>query len=105
MATYAQQPGQMGLTFRAGDALSTLIDFDPVTLSGFTVSSQIVSLVTGLPVKAITTVVTDATAGKVNVSLTGPETAALAPGSYGWELAWTDGSKRTALSGVCEVTR
>lgn len=105
MATYAQTSGQMGLAFRAGDSFSTLIDFDPISLTGFTVSSQIVSLVTGQPVKQLTTVVADAAAGKVNVSLTGQETSAISPGSYGWELTWTDGGKRTALSGVCEVTR
>jgi hypothetical protein len=105
MAVYSQAPGQMSLQFRAGDSLSTLIDFDPISLSGYTVSSQIVSLVTGQPVKTITTTVVDAAAGKVNVSLTSLETAQLPPGSYGWELKWTDGSKRTALSGVCEVTR
>lgn len=85
--------------------MSTLIDFDPISLSGYTVASQIVSLVTGQTIRPITTTVSDASAGKVNVSLTSQQTAELPPGSYGWELTWTDGARRTALSGVCEVTR
>lgn len=105
MATYAQQPGQMGLSFRTGDSFSTLIDFDPISLVGHTVSSQIVSLVTGQSVRPLTTVVTDAAGGKVNLSLTSQQTAALPAGSYGWEIAWDNGAKRTALSGVCEVTK
>jgi len=105
MATYVQQPGTMGLSFRAGDSFSTLIDFDPISLVGHTVSSQIVSLVTGQSVTPLTTLVTDAAGGKVNVSLTSQQTASLPVGSYGWEIVWDNGAKRTALSGVCEVTK
>lgn len=106
MATYSQVPGTMNLTFKAGDTFSTLIDFD-VTLSGHTASSQVVSLVTGLPVQPLTTSMTDAAAGRVTISLTATQTISIPPATYGWQMSWVDtaGTKRTALSGVVEVVR
>ena len=107
MATYTQLPGVMGLRFRAGDSVSTLIDFDPVSLSGHTVTATVTSLVTGQSIRQMAASVTDAAGGKVNISLTEQETLAMPVGSYGWELAWVSpgGTKRTALSGILEVTR
>ena len=46
MSTYSQLPGQMSLAFRRGDDFSATIDFD-ISLSGYTVSSSVTSLVTG----------------------------------------------------------
>jgi len=105
MAVYSQLPGQMSLAFRSGDELSTQIDFD-VSLSGYTVSSQITSLVTNATVQEITTTLTDASAGRVNISLTESQTAALPRGTYGWNMAWVapGGVTRTALLGTVEVT-
>jgi hypothetical protein len=45
-----------------------------------------------------------ATAGQVNVSLTDTQTAALARGTYGWQMRWTENqATRTALTGFVEV--
>jgi hypothetical protein len=45
-----------------------------------------------------------ATAGQVNISLTDAQTAALARGTYGWQMRWTESNAtRTALTGVVEV--
>jgi hypothetical protein len=45
-----------------------------------------------------------ATAGQVNISLTDAQTAALARGTYGWQMRWTENNAtRTALTGVVEV--
>jgi hypothetical protein len=63
------------------------------------------SLVTGTTVIPFTATITDASAGQVNIALTDTQTAALAAGTYGWQLDWTaPGSvQRTALSGTVEV--
>lgn len=104
MATYEQLPGNLGLAFRRGDELGTTIDFD-TSLSGYTVTSNIVSLVTGNVVQPITVALSNATAGVVAISLTETQTAALPVGTYGWRLEWdAPGSvRRTALQGTCEV--
>jgi anti-sigma factor RsiW len=104
MPTATQLPGSLSLAFRAGDEYGTVIDFD-TSLSGYTVSSAIVSLVTGQTVATATTTFVDAAAGSVNVALTEAQTASLAPGTYGWRLEWDNGAKRTALQGFAEVTR
>jgi hypothetical protein len=105
MATYSQTPGRMNLTVKQGDTLSVLVDFDTVDVTGYTVTSQVTSLVTGSQVVPMTTSVTDAVAGKVNVALTKQQTAAIPAGSYGWEMLWDTPARRTALTGIFEVTR
>lgn len=105
MATYNLLPGSMGLGLKKGNDFSTLIDFNGTTLVGYTVTSSLVSLVTGSTVTALTTSIADAAAGQVNVSLTDTQTSALAVGTYGWQLDWTapGGVQRTALQGTVEV--
>jgi VCBS repeat-containing protein len=105
MSTYSQLPGTMNLAFKRAGDFATLIDFDGTTLVGYTVTATVTSLVTGASVVPFTTTVTDASAGQVNVALTGTQTAALPTGTYGWQLDWTaPGSvQRTALSGTVEV--
>lgn len=106
MATYEQLPGTLGLTFRAGDLVSTEIDFSPLALTGYTMSAALSSLVSGEEVVEVTTVVTNASLGQVNVSLTDEQTAQLEPGTYTWELVGeTAGARRTLLTGFVEVTR
>jgi len=105
MATYSQTPGTMNLTVKQGDTLSVLVDFDPTNVTGYTVTSTVTSLVSGVSVIGLTTSVTDAAAGKINVSLTRQQTASLPVGSYGWSLIWDTPARRTALSGIFEVTR
>ena len=105
MSTYSQLPGTMNLSFKRSNDFATAIDFDGTTLVGYSVTASITSLVTGSSVVAFTTTVTDASAGQVNIALSDTQTAALAAGTYGWQLDWTaPGSiQRTALSGTVEV--
>ena len=104
-STYSQLPGTMNLSFKRANDFATAIDFDGTTLVGFFVTASITSLVTGTTVIPFTTSITDASAGQVNIALTDTQTAALAAGTYGWQLDWTaPGSvQRTALSGTVEV--
>ena len=106
MNTFRQLPGQMSLAFRRGDDFSATVDFD-ISLSGYTVSSSVTSLVTGSPVIPLTTSVFDAATGKVSISLTDTQTVSLPHGTYGWQLGWVAPGdvKRTALTGVVEVTQ
>jgi hypothetical protein len=105
MSTYEQLPGQLGLSLRRGDELSAAVDFSPITMTGYTVTAVITSLVTGNTVTAFTTTLTNAAAGIVNVALTEAQTTALPVGTYGWRLEWdAPGSvRRTALQGQVEV--
>ena len=103
MPSYDQTPGLLNLSFKRGDDVSTLIDFS-IGMSGYTVTAGITSLVDGAEVQPLTVSFVSATAGQVNVSLTDTQTAALARGTYGWNLKWTEGSAtRTALTGFVEV--
>ena len=105
MTTYTQQPGSMNLSLRRGDEFGTVISFD-VSLTGYTVTASLTSLVSGATVLPITTTLVDATAGQVGIALSEAQTAALAVGTYGWQLIWVapGAVQRTALSGTVEVT-
>jgi hypothetical protein len=103
-STYSLLPGAMNLAFKKAGDFSTLIDFD-VSLVSYSVTASITSLVTGASVLPFTASITDASAGQVNIALSDTQTAALAAGTYGWQLDWVaPGSvQRTALSGTVEV--
>jgi hypothetical protein len=104
MPSYDQTPGTLGLSFKRGDDFSALIDFSPITMTGYTVTAGITSLVSGAEVQPLTVSFVSATAGQVNVSLTDTQTAALARGTYGWQMKWTENNAtRTALTGYVEV--
>lgn len=104
MPTYDAIPGQLNIRLARGDDISVLLDTS-LNMTGYTVTSSITSLVTGNEVVPFTVAFVSATAGQVNVSLTDTQTAALARGTYGWNLKWTEGSAtRTGLSGYVEVT-
>lgn len=101
---YEQTPGSLSLSFRRGDDFSALIDFTPTDLTGHTVTSTIVSAVTGASVVPFTVTIPSAAEGQVNIALTDTQTAALARGTYNWSLTWTEGNAtRTALAGHVEV--
>lgn len=102
--TFSVLPGTMNLTFKRSGDFAALVDFD-LNLTGYTVSASLVSLVSSAVVQAFTASIPDAAAGQVSVSLTDTQTAALAAGTYGWQLDWVaPGSvQRTALSGTVEV--
>jgi hypothetical protein len=105
MATFEQLPGTLGLAFRRGDFVSTLIDFDPISFTGQTVSATLVSIVSGQTLSPITVTFANQSAGQVNVSLSKEATLSLAQGTYRWNLVATDGTAtRTYLEGFVEVT-
>lgn len=103
MPSYDQTPGSLNLSLVRSDDFSSLIDFS-IGMSGYTVTAGITSLVTGNEVQPLTVSIVSATAGQVNVSLTDTQTAALARGTYGWRMQWTENNAtRTALTGFVEV--
>lgn len=103
MPSYDQTPGTLNLSLNRADDFSALVDFS-ISLASYTVTAGITSLVTGGEVQPLTVQIVSATAGQVNVSLTDTQTAALARGTYGWNLRWTEGqATRTALTGFVEV--
>lgn len=105
MPSYDQTPGSLNLSFSRGDDFSVMVDFNPLTMTGYTVTAGITSLVTGGEVQPFAVSFASATAGQVNVSLNDTQTASLARGTYGWSLKWTEGqATRTALAGFVEVS-
>ena len=102
-ASYEQTPGTLGLSFNRGDDFSTLIDFS-ITMTGYTVTAAIYSLISGDTVQAFTVTASNASAGQFNISLTDAQTAAIPRGTYGWRMTWTENNAtRTALTGFVEV--
>ena len=105
MPSYDQLAGSLNLQLVRGDDVSVLLDFSPITMTGYTVTAAITSLVTGNEVVPFSVSFVSATNGQENVSLTDAQTTALARGTYGWSLRWTEGNAtRTALSGFVEVS-
>jgi hypothetical protein len=103
MPSYDQTPGSLNLSFARSDDFSALIDFS-ISMSGYTVTAGMTSLVTGSEVQPLTVSFVSATAGTVSVSLTDTQTAALARGTYGWRMTWVENNAtRTALTGFVEV--
>jgi hypothetical protein len=103
MASYDQTPGTLNLSFKRADDFSAMVDFS-ISLASYTVTAGITSLVSGAEVQPLTVSFVSATAGTVNVSLTDTQTAALARGTYGWQMKWTENNAtRTALTGFVEV--
>ena len=103
MATADQVPGLLNLSFVRGDAWSRLVDFsNPASITGYTFTAGLHSTVTGGLVQAITCTVTDAATGQLTLSLTAEQTAAMAPGTYQFRLAWGPTARRI-YEGYCEV--
>jgi hypothetical protein len=103
MPSYDQTPGTLNLSFKRGDDVSAMVDFS-ISLASYTVTAGITSLVSGAEVQPLTVSFVSATAGQVNVSLTDTQTAALARGTYGWQMKWVENNAtRTALTGFVEV--
>ena len=104
MALYEQLPGSLSLSIVSGDQFATVVDFS-INMSGYSVSSEIFSLVDGATVVAMSTAFVSEALGTVNISMTEAETGDLSVGTYGWRLQWVaPGSvTRTALTGLLEV--
>ena len=76
-ADASQNPGTLNLGFRRGETYSEVIDVS-IDMTGYTVTSELVSLVTGLVVAPVTTSFVNAAAGQVSISFTSTETNVLA---------------------------
>jgi hypothetical protein len=101
MPNFSQVPGTLNLTAKRGDRFATVIDFDDISLDGYTVTSSVVSAVSGSAVESFDVDVSQGTAGKVGISIANVTTPA---GSYRWSVKWDAGlSPRTALEGYFEV--
>jgi hypothetical protein len=103
MSTYDQLPGNLNLRWSVGDDLSVLLDFD-IALTSYTATATIYSTLTGATVATFTTAITDAAAGKINISLTDAQTTTLGPGTFRWSLVWTLGAvSRTSMEGFVDA--
>lgn len=101
--SYDQTPGALNLTMKRGDDFSALVDFS-INMTGYTTVASVVSAVDGSTVVPFTVTVPSASNGQVNVALSDAQTAALAAGTYRWQMVWTQGNAtRTALAGFVEV--
>lgn len=102
-SSYDQTPGTLNLSLNRGDDFSVLIDLS-ISIVGYSVTAAVTSLVTGADVVPFTVTIPSAANGQVNLALTDTQTAALARGTYGWTLRWTENNAtRTALIGFVEV--
>jgi hypothetical protein len=110
MAEFSLLPGQLALQTRRGDEFSATVNLSQsgsaFSLTGYTVTAAITSLVDGAAVDDFAVSVVSATAGVVTISLQEADTSALAAGTYNWSLRWIapGAVTRTALAGVLEVT-
>lgn len=103
MATASQEPGRLNTSFTRGANWSLMLDFDdPPSLAGYTFDAGLYSPVTGTLAQTVTTAITDAAAGQVNLSLTATQTAALAAGTYELRVTWGPVARRI-YQGYCEV--
>jgi hypothetical protein len=101
MATFKQLPAVVNLAFKAGDYVSSTIDFD-TPLTGLTVTAHVYSLVDRRKIYDIPVVVSNITGGVVTMSISPEDTSESSPGSYGWEMQWRN-PVRTVLSGTVDV--
>lgn len=102
-SSYDQVPGGLNLAFKRADDFSALIDVS-LDLTAYTMTASIVSAVSGAEVVPFTVTVPSAANGQVNIALSDAQTAALAAGTYRWQMAWTESNAtRTALAGYVEV--
>lgn len=102
MSTYSNLPGTLNLSVKSGSTFGIVLTFTGQTLTSYTASSVVSSLVSGRTVASMATSILDAT--RVNVSIA--DTTLLAKGSYQWSHSWTQpgGVVKPVLSGVLEVT-
>lgn len=113
MAIYSVLPDTLDIVFVQGDELNVLLDFDQ-SLTGYQFEAKLIRVlavsggnVTNYEVVYdFTQTVVDLSLGKVNLSLTEVQTAALAlGGNYRWFFRWVAPGivTRTVLSGTVSV--
>lgn len=114
MSEYSQDPATLNLAVRAGDELNADLTLTvgcsgtaAFSLAGYTVTSDLRSIVTGNVVQTVAASITNAPAGVVNLAMTESETANLPIGAYSWRLRWTTPNDitRTVYAGILEVRR
>jgi hypothetical protein len=106
MATFEQLAGELNAIVQASDEVGLTLDFS-VSLSGYTVTSEIVSLISGDVVSSPPTTITDAANGIANVALSETLMASFAAGTYRLNVEWVAPGDvaRRVLSGLFEVRR
>lgn len=106
MATFEQLPGELNAVVQASDEVGLTLDFS-TSLAGYTVSSEIVSLVSGSLVATPPTTITDAANGVATVAFSEDLMAAFAAGTYRLNVDWIAPGDvaRRVLSGLFEVRR
>ncbi len=99
--TISQLEQTVNVRARRNDDLAQVIDTN-LDLTGYTVTSDVVSVVDGSQVATCAISVTSATAGTLQITM--PTT--MPAGTYNWQLSWDapGGTTRKALSGTYEVT-
>lgn len=104
MTTFSVIPGTLNVTVKRGDRLQFTVDFTNA-LTGYTVASEVYSMVDGRTMLSMSTNIASEANGIVQVTLSSSETASLAAGTYKWKLRWDEGAGacRTALNGIFEV--
>jgi hypothetical protein len=104
MSTYSNLPGSLNLSVKSGSTFGIVLTFAGQTLTSYTATTVISSLVTGRTVADIATSILDAT--RVSLSLPKESTALLSKGSYQWSHTWTQpgGVSKPVLSGVIDVS-
>lgn len=110
-------PAAHNLTIVQGDDFSETFTFKDsagaaINLTGYTFAAQVRPTAASAVVTATFTVaITSAAGGTITLTLARAATALLLPGTYRWDLEWTDtlDKKRTLLNGAAtvveEVTR
>jgi hypothetical protein len=90
-------PGRQDVVYRTGDTRTVEVDW-PLDLTGRTPVCVLLSTVTGELIDTLTSQVTDASAGKINVTFP----ATLVVGTYVWAMRLDDDT--TGIRGYVEVT-
>jgi hypothetical protein len=105
MATYRKGPGELNWDLKRGDVETVEADFS-ISLTGYTATAEVLSLVTRERVLSIASSVTAAgTCGVVVMSITAAEMAAIPSGTYLFSMAAApaSGAVRHLLDGWFEV--
>ena len=97
MSEVTQVPGVLDIEIQSGDDFACLLDFN-ISLTSYTFTASINLLLSDDV--TISVAETDLSAGKITISVTDTQTAAIQPGSYSWKLRGTiSGYTRTFLQG------
>jgi hypothetical protein len=104
MATYSMASGTLNLTVPRGTELVATLDFSDDT-TGYTVTSEVYSLVSGATLYSPSVAVVSATAGQHTLTLTEANTEAYGSGSYGIRIIRVAPGTvtRRLIDGILEV--